>query len=43
MCKGKIMHDLEILDLGDAMLETRCSNISGAFLDFIYGPHRWSC
>lgn len=37
------MQELEILDLGDAMVETKCANITGAFADYLYGPHRWSC
>jgi hypothetical protein len=37
------MQELEILDLGDAMIETKCANIGGAFSDFLYGPHRWTC
>jgi hypothetical protein len=37
------MQELEIIDLGDAMLETRCANVLGAFFDFVYGPHRYTC
>lgn len=37
------MQELEIRDLGDVMVETRCSSISGAFMDYLFGPHRWSC
>jgi hypothetical protein len=37
------MQELEILDLGDAMLETRCANITGAFMDYLFGPHRYTC
>jgi hypothetical protein len=37
------MQELEILDLGDVMVETRCSAVAGAFVDFLYGPHRWHC
>jgi hypothetical protein len=37
------MQELDILDLGDAMLETRCSSIGGPTTDYLYGPFRWSC
>jgi hypothetical protein len=34
---------LEILDLGDAMVETRCSIVNGPQIDNFYGPAHWSC
>ncbi len=37
------MQELEILDLGDAMIETRCASVAGLFFDYLYGPHRWTC
>lgn len=37
------MQELEWIDLGDAMTETRCSNISGPYYDYLFGPGRWSC
>lgn len=37
------MQELEIIDLGDAMLETRCVNIITGGYDSQYGPSRWSC
>jgi hypothetical protein len=37
------MQELDILDLGDAMLETRCANIGGPTTDYLYGPFRWNC
>jgi hypothetical protein len=33
------MQELEIVDLGDAMLETKCSAIAGFFFDYFYGSH----
>ncbi len=35
------MHELEIIDLGDAMLETRSANIVVQAYDTLYGPFRW--
>jgi hypothetical protein len=43
LVRGTIMQELEIFDLGDAMLETRCANITGAFMDYLFGPHRYTC
>jgi hypothetical protein len=37
------MKELELIDLGDAMAETRCSAIWGALYDFIYGNSRQAC
>jgi hypothetical protein len=34
---------IEILDLGDAMTETRCYSVTGPTFDAIYGPGRWTC
>jgi hypothetical protein len=34
---------LEILDLGDAMLVTKCSTAPGGFYDHIWGPGHWAC
>lgn len=34
---------LEIIDLGDAMTETRCAIPTGSSYDFLYGPGHWSC
>jgi hypothetical protein len=33
---------LEILDLGDAMIETRCSAAGGPQIDNFYGPFHWN-
>lgn len=33
------MPELAIVDLGDAMLETKCSSFAGVYYDFLYGPH----
>jgi hypothetical protein len=32
-----------MIDLGDAMLETKCANITGPYMDYLYGPFRYSC
>lgn len=37
------MQELEIIDLGDAMFETKCASIAGQTYDFLYGPFRWNC
>jgi hypothetical protein len=37
------MEQLNIVDLGDAMTETRCSVTVGPQLDFLYGPGHWRC
>lgn len=37
------MQELEIIDLGDAMLETKCATIPGGAYDSFYGPFRYSC
>jgi hypothetical protein len=42
-CKGLIMDQLEIIDLGDAMTETRCNMNFASTFDSIYGPGRRSC
>jgi hypothetical protein len=34
---------LEIVDLGDAMVETKCYITPGASFDFTYGPGHWNC
>jgi hypothetical protein len=33
---------IEILDLGDAMAETRCSAAAGPQIDNFFGPFHWS-
>ena len=38
-----MQEQLEILDLGDAITETRCSMTPGASYDFLYGAGRWHC
>jgi hypothetical protein len=38
-----MQEQLEVIDLGDAMKETRCASFLGSVYDFIYGPGRWSC
>lgn len=43
ICKGKIMQELEIIDLGDAVLETKCTAVPGPGYDFFYGPSQYSC
>ena len=42
-CKGLIMEQLEILDLGDAMTETRCSAAVAPNFDNLYGAGHRSC
>jgi len=42
-CKGLIMEQLEIIDLGDAMTETRCSQTAAPSFDGIYGVGHRSC
>jgi hypothetical protein len=37
------MKELELIDLGDAMAETRCSAIWGLLYDFFYGNSRSGC
>jgi hypothetical protein len=37
------MDQLEIIDLGDAMTETRCNTNIAATLDNLYGPGHRSC
>lgn len=37
------MEQLNIVDLGDAMTETRCSATIGSQFDFTYGPGHWRC
>jgi hypothetical protein len=38
------MHEpLTIIDLGDAMTETRCAATLGTWYDFLYGAGRWHC
>jgi len=41
--EGLIMEQLEIVDLGDAMTETRCSMAIGPQFDFLYGAGHWRC
>jgi hypothetical protein len=41
--EGSIMEQLEIVDLGDAMTETRCSMAIGPQFDFLYGAGHWRC
>jgi hypothetical protein len=38
-----IMKELELVDLGDAMAETKCTTPWGQIFDFIYGGSRFSC
>ncbi len=38
-----MQEQLEIIDLGDAMVETRCVSLGGPLYDNIYGPGRWNC
>lgn len=42
-CKGLIMEHLEIIDLGDAMTETRCTVTQEFTYDSFYGPRHWTC
>jgi hypothetical protein len=37
------MEQLEIIDLGDAMMETRCSMLFAPSYDNLYGPGHWAC
>lgn len=37
------MQELEIIDLGDAMLETKCAAYAGPAYDSFYGPFRYTC
>jgi hypothetical protein len=42
--RGENMQEqLEIVDLGDAMAETKCSITGGSTYDFLYGPFHWTC
>jgi hypothetical protein len=34
---------LELIDLGDAMTETKCSTVWGVLFDFLYGQSRHAC
>jgi hypothetical protein len=34
---------LTILDLGDVMVETRCSAATGPQVDTFYGAFHWNC
>ena len=43
LARSWIMEQLEIIDLGDAMTETRCSLTVGPQFDFVYGPGHWRC
>jgi hypothetical protein len=38
-----MQEQLEIIDLGDAMAETRCTLSPGAQWDFLYGHGHWAC
>lgn len=38
-----MLEQLDIVDLGDAMAETRCSLTAGPQLDWTYGPGHWRC
>jgi hypothetical protein len=38
-----MQEQLEIIDLGDAMTETRCSLAPGPSYDFLYGVGHWTC
>ena len=42
-CKGLIMEQLEIIDLGDAITETRCSNAIASTFDAVYGLGHRTC
>jgi hypothetical protein len=37
------MEQLEIIDLGDAMTETRCTQTAAPSFDGLYGPGHRSC
>lgn len=37
------MKELELIDLGDAMVETKCQAVWGALYDFLYGPSKFAC
>ena len=37
------MEQLEIIDLGDAVTETRCATTPAANYDSIYGMGHWHC
>jgi hypothetical protein len=37
------MEQLEIIDLGDAMTETRCSQVPAVSFDSLYGPGHRNC
>jgi hypothetical protein len=37
------MEQLEIVDLGDVMTETRCSLAFGPYFDFLYGAGHTRC
>lgn len=41
--RSSIMEQLNIVDLGDAMTETRCSATIGSQFDFTWGPGHWRC
>lgn len=38
-----MQEQLEIVDLGDAMTETRCNLTPGPSYDNLYGPGFWRC
>jgi hypothetical protein len=42
-CKGLIMEQLEIIDLGDAMTETRCAQVPAMSYDYAYGAGYVRC
>jgi hypothetical protein len=42
-CKGLIMEQLEIIDLGDAMTETRCAQVPAMSYDYAYGAGYVHC
>jgi hypothetical protein len=37
------MEQLEIIDLGDAMMETRCTSVPAVSVDSLYGPGHARC
>jgi hypothetical protein len=37
------MEQLEIIDLGDAMVETRCNQVFAPQYDNLYGPGHRNC
>jgi hypothetical protein len=38
-----MLEQLDIVDLGDAVLETRCTQTVGPQFDFTFGAGHWRC